>query len=115
MSEDRCIYGVDLSREITPILVRDAIIECFTQAQHKLINFMIENIGSTQEDAKKINVDQIIKNAFKDVNGDYDNPTKESLINLIMKLKDYAKNAFRETEIIEKHASEIQQLIDKLK
>ena len=30
-------YNVDISKEVNPIMVRDAIIECFTQAQQELI------------------------------------------------------------------------------
>ena len=109
------IYGVDLNEKITPVKVRDAIIECFTQAQQELIESMKEISGVNSEKAKKMNVDLIIENAFEGVGGDFNNPTKESLIKVVMILRDYAKSdAFRNPEIIKKHAGEIMQLINKL-
>jgi len=108
------IYGVDLNEEITPVKVRDAIIECFIQAQQELIESMKVITGVNSEEAKKMNVDLLIENAFEGVGGDFNNPTKESLIKVVMKLKDYAADAFRNPEIIEKHAGEIMQLINKL-
>ena len=111
---NKMIYGVDLAEEITPVKVRDAIMECFTQAQQGLIESMKVITKIEYEEAKEINVDLIIKNAFDEVGGDFNNPTKESLVKVIMKLKDFAADAFRDSEIIEKHAGEIMQLINKL-
>jgi hypothetical protein len=70
--------------------------------------------GGTSEEIEKMYVDSIIEKAFEEVGGDFKNPTKETLIQVIMKLKEYATGVFREREIIEKHAGEIKQLIDKL-
>ena len=114
MLNDSCIYGIDLSGKITPVQVRDAIIKCFSQAQEELMEYMEETADIKPEDIEKMYVDYVIENAFKDVGGDFKNPTKETLIQVIMKLKEYAAGVFREHEIIEKHAGEIKQLIDKL-
>jgi len=108
------IYNVDISKDVTPIMVRDAITECFTQAQQELIESMQIITGFKYEAAKKINVDLLIQNAFDEVGEDFNNPTKESLIKVVMKLKEIAADAFRDPEIIEKHAGEIMQLINKL-
>ena len=94
-------------------MVRDAIIECFTQTQQEVIESMKVISGLKSEKAKKINVDLLIENAFDEVGGDFNNPTKESLIKVIMKLKGFAA-AFRDPEIIGKHAGEIMQLINTL-
>ena len=114
MSNDSCIYGVDLSGKITPIQVRNAIIKCFSQAQEELMEYMKKTTDIKPEDIKKMYVDYVIEKAFEDVGGDFKNPTKETLIQVIRKLKEYAVGVFREHEIIEKHAGEIKQLIDKL-
>jgi hypothetical protein len=50
---------------------------------------------------------------FDDVNGDFNNPTKESLINVVEKCKEFAC-LFRDNTIIEKHSNEIMTLINKL-
>ena len=111
---NKMIYCIDLTEEITPVKVRDAIIECFTQAQEELIKSTKTITGLQQEEAKKINVDLLIEDAFDTVGGDFNNPTKESLIKVITKLKEFATDAFRDAEIIEKHAGEIMLLINKL-
>lgn len=114
MSNDSYIYGVDLSGKITPVQVRDAIIKCFSQAQEELIEYMKETTKFKPEKIEKMYVDSIIEKAFAEVDGDFKNPTKETLIQVVMKLKIYAAGVFRDSKIIEKHAGEIKQLIDKL-
>lgn len=114
MPNDSCIYGVDLSGKITPVQVRDAIIKCFSQAQEELKEYMRETTEIKSEEIEKMYVEFIIEKAFEEVGGDFKNPTKETLIQVIMKLKEYAADVFRDPEIIEKHAGEIKQLIDKL-
>ena len=54
-----------------------------------------------------------IKKYFVDVGGDFENPTKESIVLVIGKLKNFAKN-FRNPKIIAKHAGEIMILANKL-
>jgi len=114
MSNDSYIYGVDLSGKITPIQVRDAIIKCFSQAQEELKEYMRKTTEFKPEEIEKMYVDSIIEKAFEEVGGDFKYPTKENLIQVIMKLKEYAADVFRDPEIIEKHTGEIKQLIDKL-
>ena len=114
MPNDSFIYGVDLSGKITPVQVRDAIIKWFSQAQEELMEYMRETTEFKPEKIEKMCVDFNIENAFEEVGGDFKNPTKETLIQVIMKLKECAAGVFRDHEIIEKHAGEIKQLIDKL-
>jgi len=114
MPKDSSIYGVDLSGKITPIQVRDAIIKCFSQSQEELMEYMKETTGIKPEDIEKMYVDSSIEKAFEEIDGDLKNPTKETLIQVVMKLKVYAAGVFRDSKIIEKHAGEIKQLIDKL-
>ncbi len=114
MPNDSCIYNVDLPGKITPVQVRDAIIKCFSQAQEELKEYMGKTTEFKPEEIEKMLVDFVIENVFEEVGGDFKNPTKETLIQVIMKLKEYAAGVFRKHEIIEKHAGEIKQLIDKL-
>ena len=44
------------------------------------------------ERLKKLNVRALIRNFFTKVNGDYDNPTNESLLNVLDELKEFADN-----------------------
>ena len=66
------------------------------------------------ERIKKLNVEIFIENLFRDVGGDFNKPTKESLLKVLIELKNYALN-FRKKEIVDKHFNEIKGLIDMLK
>jgi hypothetical protein len=114
MQTENCLYGVYLSEKITPIQVRDAIVRCFSLAQEELKKYIREDTNMEPEKIEKMFVERPIENAFREVGGDFNNPTKETLIQVVMKLKEYATHASRDSGIIEKHAAEITQLIDKL-
>jgi glutamyl/glutaminyl-tRNA synthetase len=111
------IYGVDTEKSINPKDVRDAIIECFTQAHTESL-FDLEdynkNLSKIElEEIKRINTRQMIRNFFEETGGHYDNPTKESILKMLEKLKEFAQN-FRDKSIIEKNFNEILILIKKL-
>jgi len=100
MSNDMC-YGVDISKEITPIMVRDAIIDCFTNAHNEVLEQMKEYTDFKSEkefeEMKQIQVKYLIETMFGNVGGDFNNPTKESIIQVVMKLKEYAAAWIRST------------------
>lgn len=110
------IYGIDISKRITPIMVRDAIIICFKQAHKEVLDMMDEyaewSSESEREEIKNLQIELTVKNAFKDANVDFTNPKKEELINILDNLATLAA-MFRKPEIIEKHYNEIKLLIGK--
>jgi hypothetical protein len=114
MSINNSIYGVDLSEKITPLQVRDAIVRCFSIAQEDLKKYVKENTDIAPEKIERFFVDYLIEKAFKDVGGDFHNPTKESLLQVVRQLQEHAIKAFRDSSIIQNHTEEIKQLIDKL-
>lgn len=101
------IYGIDPEKDITAIDVRNALTECFYEA-HCSDTFL-----RGEEEKSRDYCDNIVRKAFEETGGDFDNPDKNSLINAVGYLKDFAKN-FRDPKIIEKHASQIMKLIEKL-
>ena len=109
-------YGIDLSKKITPIMVRDAIIICFEQAHREVLDLMDEYAEWSSESERKefrnLQIELTVKNAFKDANVDFTNPNKEALINVLDNLATLAA-MFRKPDIIEKHYNEIKQLISK--
>ena len=111
------IYGVDISKTITPVMVRDAIIGCFLAAHKEVLDLMKEyGTFKSEEEFKKmksLNVEYLIRGIFSDIKADFNNPTKEDLVKVIARLADIAKN-FRNPEIVKKHYGEIMTLIDKL-
>jgi len=112
------IYGVDTKKKVTPIMVRDAIIRCFSEAHKEVLKLMEEcSKGMSEKDIermKAIEIELIVKRCFDETGGDFNNPTKESLMKAIGKLAEFAAE-FRQPEIIKKHYNEIKTLIDLLK
>jgi hypothetical protein len=111
------IYGVKLDEDITPIMVRDAIIECFYRAHGEEIEKFKDQLRSRStkefDKFKRESILNIIKSKFDETGGDFDHPTKEILIKVVIELKNFTR-LFRDQEIIEKHANEIMTLINKL-
>lgn len=112
------IYGVDTSRPFRPEDARDAIVECFTQAHKKILEnelaAEIKNMSVEEfERIKYLNIQQLIRSYFEEIGGNYDAPDKESLVAVCDKLAEFAKR-FRAEDMIEKHYSQIMQLVDKL-
>lgn len=106
---DGTIFGVDPNEPVTPIMVRDAIVECFTQA-HK---DSLELGDDIDEETTKQMIIASIKKQFSDTGGEYEHPTKESLQAVIESLKEFA-GSFRNTDVIENHYLLVKSLIDKL-
>jgi hypothetical protein len=111
------IYGIDISKKITPMMVRDAIIRCFHEAHHQILHEMKNNNEfksvSEQESFERIQIENIIISAFDDVKADFNNPTKEDIKRVMNELAKFSSK-FRKPEIIKKHYNEIMQLVEKL-
>lgn len=109
------IYGVDLEKPINPQDVRDALEECFLKAHSEILKETMTGDlpANEQRSLERLNVRQMIRNYFQDVDGDYDKPTKETILGVIENMKVFAKN-FRQEELIEKHAGQIMELVNRL-
>jgi hypothetical protein len=111
------VYGVDISKKVTPVLVRDAIIQCFFEAHCNVLELARETFGHPPEeifeDMKKFHVKELVQDIFIKINGDFNNPTKENLILVLKNLKTFA-SIYRRPKIINKHVNEIMVLINKL-
>jgi Zn-dependent oligopeptidase len=111
------IYGVDPSKPVTPVMVRDAIVDCFIQAHKEILDEMKEyhEFKSEEEfeEMKKMDIKILIKSKFEASGADFDNPTKKSIIGVMDKLAELSIN-FRKPEIVKKHYEEIMHLVDKL-
>jgi hypothetical protein len=89
-------------------MVRDAITECFWNAHCK-----DTGIEEAEKEANRSYCKSIVEKAFTDSHGDFNNPTKESIIGCLDVLASFAKS-FRDPSIIEKHYDEIMLLVSKL-
>jgi hypothetical protein len=112
------VYGVDLDKEVTSLEVRDALLECFTQAHAEVMQEMKEyhkfDSDEEFEKMKKMNITMLIKSIFGDLGFNFDNPSKTDLVKVMDKLAEYADN-FRSPEIVKKHYDEMMRVINKLK
>ena len=100
-------YGIDTTQVITPVQVRDAIIECFNNAHW-------QDTGLTEDpNIAKIYCKQIISKTFHDTNNNFDNPTKQSLYQVISELAKFSE-IFRDKTTIQKHFEDIKSLIDQI-
>ncbi|MFZ2192688.1 MAG: hypothetical protein WAV31_00400 [Candidatus Moraniibacteriota bacterium] len=102
------IYGVDIDDQITPIMVRNAIGECFWQA-----HCADSGIASNEKEMSRKYCQSIVEKAFGDTGGDFKSPTKESILKCLENLAEFSKN-FRDQSIIQKHYEGIMKLVDKL-
>jgi hypothetical protein len=111
---DTCIYGVDLTKKITPIMVRDAIITCFEKAHDEVLDEM-DKLTEWEDDEERekfraLEIKMVIMNAFKHTETDFEKPTKAKLMEVIDYLATFASQ-FRKPAIIEKHYNEIKTLL----
>jgi hypothetical protein len=111
------IYGVDISKKITPVMVRDAIIQCFFEAHDNILELAKDFFGEPDEECfekmKKSHVKELIENIFEKIEKDFNNPTKDSLIEVVEHLEKIAK-VYRNQDIIDTHVKEIMQLINRI-
>ncbi len=109
MSENKNIlYGVDLDKLITPIMARDALVECFFQA-----HCTDAGTGTDNPEINREYIKEIVEKAFADSGGNFENPTKQSILNTMGKLQNFAKN-FRDPSIVQKHAGEMMRIVEKI-
>lgn len=112
------IYGVDTGKPVTPVDVRDAVVECFTQAHKDVLEKQMSALTGVMapeevEKIKKLSIRKMIRDYFGEVGGDFEKPTKKSIIAVCDKLADFAKQ-YRSPEIIKEHYGEIMELVNKL-
>ena len=90
--------------DLTPIRARDLVIKCFLEAQKETYHRIKQTIGvsDTEEEVQKT-VLAGIRGTFKEVGGDFENPTKESLLNVVELLSKKAKLWGTPPDIIEFH------------
>lgn len=98
---------------MTPIETRDALLRCFLAAHKEAVEEATFDMNIPEE--KKVEViTGMVRKAFTDTKGDFDKPTKKSILAAMNQLKEVAKY-FRNQEIITRHYSLMMQLVEKIK
>lgn len=93
---------------ITPLVVRDAISECFYQA-----HCSDSGLGSDDPETVRKYCHDLVVEAFAKTGGDYNSPSKDSILKVLGQLAFFAKN-FRDPKVIKEHYNEIMRLVDRL-
>lgn len=101
-------YGINLDRTLTPLMVRDVLVNCFFEAHCADAGF-----ADKEKDTNRNYCGELVKRAFTDSGGNFDQPTKEDLIKVLDRLVDFSKS-FRKPELIAKHFEEMKELVEKL-
>lgn len=103
----KIVYGVDLDSTITPLQVRDAIIDCFWAAHCKDTGL------NNNPESEKTYCRSIIEKIYRDNNWDFNNPTKENIIGTLDSLAEFSKS-FRDPTVIQMHFGEIMELVNRI-
>ncbi len=97
---------------LTPTKARDLIVECFLQAQKDHLADASEFIHQTHSDSDLRNmVEGAVRLAFRESGGDYDQPTKSSLMNVVGVLARKSEQRNTPREIIAHHKGEIERVL----
>ena len=110
------IYGIDTSMPYSAVDVRDAIIECFTQAHKAVLAESLKEVdkGLTDQERahlERLNIAQTVRHCFKKSEGDFEKPNKEVLVKVCQQLAEFAEK-FRAEHLIQEHYNQILELID---
>lgn len=119
MTKDRKFGRWTLSEddltEMNSVKARDLITRCFLEAQKETFYRVRERAGvSHNEDSVKKSIDNVVKMAFKSTGGDYDNPSKESLMKVVGQLAENAASFGTPEDIIDHHKGLIEKIFSRL-
>lgn len=112
----KIIYGVDADKELVPVDVRNALVNCFKKAHCDILDETFGSAGLSPEEAEtlaKMDIEMLIKEFFRKTGGDYEHPTKESILAVMSKLREFATQ-FRAEDTVKKHYVEMMALVDNL-
>lgn len=94
---------------------RDIIIKCFFEAQKETIARAKEKLGNTADDDSILkSVTAIVKTTFTEVKSNFDNPTKEDLMQVIGSLAKKSQGWGTPADIIEHHKKQIEKVLSAL-
>jgi len=103
-------YRLISKKKLTPIEVRDALIECF---QEKHAGVVMKQSGSSLEDSKK-SIEFLVKDLFSKAGVDFENPTKEGIVAVMDELRIIASN-FRDPAVIADSYGCMMELVNKIR
>jgi len=101
--------------EMTPVKARDLVIDCFFHAQKETFHAIKEKLNKESSDEEILeSVRSIIKMTFDETGGDFENPTKQQLMAVIMNIAEKSKAWGTPEDIINHHKEQIEKIISLL-
>lgn len=101
--------------KLTAVFVRDELIECFFTSQKEILALAAQAMHRGGSDAEiRGNVTQIIRMAFQEVGGSFDEPTKASILQVMEVLRRKSTATGKAAEIVEYHARQMMELVQQL-
>ena len=108
------IYGVDVDKPVTPQQAKEALVKCLEEAHEETKQLLTEDKAKAElELLEKTNARYIIQDTFSRVGGDYDAPTKESLLAVVNYIKDFLCYC-RAPEVMERHYNQMRLILERL-
>ncbi len=109
-----CPNPSDISNPTTQ-KVRSLMVDCFFEAQKATMVQAGQAIGTeTDEESLRSNVEGVIRMAFKEIGGDFNDPTKEDFVNILDVLSRKASAWGTPKDIIEHHRETMSEIIELL-
>lgn len=103
-------------QDLTPVKARDLIVKCFFEAQKETYHRTKQAIGVSDTDEEiHRTVVAGIRATFKEIEGDYENPTKGTLMKVVESLAKKAKLWGTPPDIIEYHKKCMERVFAMLK
>src|SRR5208337_3038219 len=104
-------------KDMTPVMARDLIMKCFFEAQKEMFARAKKSLFDKDSDDDELHrsVEAAIKVTFKEVGGNYENPTKMQLGMAVQALARKAAAWGTPADIIDYHKAQITSILGSLR
>lgn len=103
-------------KDMTPSKARDLIIQCFFEAQKETFSRAKKTLGKETADSElHSSVEGAVRLTFKEVGGNFENPSREDLGKAVQALARKASSWGTPDDIIEHHKGQIMKILGSLK
>ncbi len=111
----QCDLDLDQAPNLTPEMVRDALVECFLEAQGDVLRQTMQRLGvpPTPERLRE-KVRSIVRTSFRQTGGDFEHPTASSIRKAMEYMATKAASWGTPQDIIEHHMGEFERALARL-
>ncbi len=102
-------------KDLTPQKARDLIIKCFFEAQKETFKRAKQKFGKPADTTDILQrITSVVKLTFQQINGDFNQPTKKTLLKVIERLAAMSSSWGTPEDIIEHHKKQIERVLNEL-